>query len=175
MKKAICAIAAVLILVFITGHFFLFKIAQHSHKSEFKHYLKSNAVTIQKIELSPSELFVDSKTITWKDDNTEIEMNGEMYDVMEIKNSGTKVILSIVPDKVEKTLFEKYRAQAASIYNNRNSKENNGIKDLLTLKVTVKEPVRNPSSAAGSDVLFKENSFRTCFGFTTVQTPPPLV
>lgn len=75
--------------VFISCHFFLFKIYQVSSKSAFKTHVFNNLNHLEQIKLYPSLLYTNTKNIKWCDDNNEIELDNQLYDVVYIKNTGT--------------------------------------------------------------------------------------
>ena len=157
------------------GHFVLYKYVNYTHKNEFRKYLKTNSHNIEEIEINPSLLFVNSGTILWKDGNKEIEIGGEMYDIVGIKNKGTKVVLCIVMDKAEKQQFEKFKKQSGSIYGNESRNKQDVVKDFLSLKVTFNSSSKTFFVFSNSDISFSEPSSKICFGFIGIQTPPPII
>ena len=175
MKKALYITITGLILVFLMGHFVAYKYIGYIHKSEFKKHLKTNVHKVEEIEINPSQLFADSKTMRWKDGNTEVEIDGEMYDIVSIRNAGTKVILNVVMDKVEKEQFEKYKKQAGSIYHNSNSGKQNALKDLLNLKVTLNSTSTEVLILNQSGLLFSQPNSCVRSGYKSVLTQPPIV
>jgi len=118
LKKAGFIITGLFLTVFVTVHFFIFQISLNSHQSQFRSHLTKNPSLIEKIEISPSELFTDSKNIKWLDGNKEISINGLLYDVVSILNSGKTVSLFLVNDGDEKTLLDKYSQLAGSVFDN---------------------------------------------------------
>lgn len=136
MRKASFIIALSLITVFLTGHYFIYKSVLKSHKIEFKSYIRANFAKTEELAIYPSQLYTNSPEMQWLDENKEICLNGVMYDIVCIKNAGTKVILNVVKDKDEKELMNRYNKQFNDIYENGNSgkKNNNLLKDFLSLK-----------------------------------------
>lgn len=136
MKKATFIIALSLITVFLTGHYFIYKSVLKEHKKEFRSYIRSRFEKAEQIEISPSELYSNNLRLTWHDENKEICLNGVMYDILKIKNAGTKVILYAVNDEHEKDLIDRYLDRFNTIYENWNTgkKSNNLLKNFLSLK-----------------------------------------
>lgn len=174
MRKASYIIALSLITVFLTGHYFIYKSVLNSHKTAFKTYIRSHYAKTEKIEISPSELYTNSKKLTWLDENKEICLNGVMYDLLSIKNSGTKVILCVVNDKDEKELMNLYQKQFNDIYESGNTgkKNNNLVKDLLSLKFFQKNSGTITLYSRENNYPFIQNS-SIILCYLTVFTPPP--
>lgn len=175
MRKISYIIALSLITVFLTGHYFIYKSVLKSHKKEFKTYIRSHFAKIEQIEISPSELYANNKHLTWLDENKEVALNGVMYDVVSIKNAGTKVILFVVNDKDEKELMNRYQSDFNDVYQNGNpgKQNNNLLKDFLSLKYFQK-------STSGI-TLFAQNSIPVCYllfvtseGYLSLQFLPPI-
>ena len=174
MRKASYIIALSLITVFLTGHFFIYKSVLNSHKKAFKTYIRSHYAKTEQIEISLSELYTNTKNIAWLDDNKEVLLNGVMYDIVSIKNNGTKVILCVVNDLHEKELMNRYQKQFNNTYENGNTgkKNNNLIKDFLSLKFFQKN--------SGTITLYlQQNNYNpiqnssTSFGYIRIFSPPP--
>lgn len=141
MKKAGFIIIGLFLTVFVTVHFFIFQLSLNSHQAQFRSGLTNNLSLIEKIEITPSELFTDSKNIKWLDNNKEISINGLLYDVVSILNSGKTVSLFLVNDGAEKTLLDNYSQLAGSIFDNSNPAKPNLIKDFLSLKFFQDSPL----------------------------------
>ena len=136
MRKVLYIITVSLITVFLTGHYFIYKSVLKSHKKEFKTYIRSHYAKIEQLEISPSQLYSDNTEMKWLDENKEVCLNGIMYDIISIKNAGTKVILFVVNDKNEKELMNRYQKEFNNSYENGNTgkQNNNLLKDFLALK-----------------------------------------
>lgn len=136
MRKIPLILSLFLAIIFGTGHYFIYKMVLNSHKTGFKQYIRSNYARIEILEIDPSELYCNTETITWHDENTEISRNGTMYDILHIAFSGTKVKLFVVNDQNEKELMNHYKDQFNDSYGNTASgkKSNNLIKHLIALK-----------------------------------------
>lgn len=174
MRKVSYIIALSLITVFLTGHFFIYKSVLSSHKKEFKAYIRSQFAKTEQIEISASELYVNSKQMTWLDENKEVCLNGIMYDIVSIKNNGTKVVLCVVNDKHEKELLNRYQNQFNDIYENGNTgkKNNNLIKDFLSLKFFHKNTGAITLYSQLNNYSFIQNS-PISFGYLRIFSPPP--
>lgn len=176
MKKASLIIALSLMTVFLTGHYFIYKSVLKAHKKEFKSYIRANFAKSEQLEINPSQLYTDNHEMKWLDENKEVCLNGVMYDILSIKNAGTKVILNVVKDKDEKELMNRYQNQFNDIYENGNTgkKDNSLLKDFLSLKFFQK-------SFSQINLFTTEHNYSVFFKsdlplvYLSVQTPPPLV
>jgi len=78
-------------------------------KSEFRHdLLKQNLSCFEKKEILKSDLYKDKNGIVWHENNKEIDLNGEFFEVVKIEEHGTSVTLCILKDKKENDLFASY-------------------------------------------------------------------
>lgn len=162
--------------VFLTGHYFIYKSVLKAHKKEFKTYIRSNFAKTEQLEINPSQLYTDNLEMQWLDENKEVCLNGVMYDILSIKNAGTKVILNVVKDKDEKELMNRYRDQFNNQYENGNTgkKNNHILKDLLSMKYF-------QGSHSTISLLISEDNYSISFTselssvYLSVQSPPPLV
>lgn len=165
-------------LVFFTGHYFVFKTIQKQYKKNFKEYLKTlPEEKWESIEIASYQLYKNTSEITWVDNNKEIEMNGQLYDVVKIKQIGNKVKLYLVNDNDEKTLKNNYNKLAKNIEGNSSQKNNNKVlNDFITLKVIIGNPLGAPKQYMDTAICFApESKTLTNAGFTTVNTPPPII
>ncbi len=175
MKKASLIAALSLMVMFLTGHYFIYRGVIKSHKKEFKTYIRSNFAKTEQLEINPSQLYTDNVEMKWLDENKEICLNGVMYDILNIKNAGTKIILNVVKDADEKELMDRYRDQFNDQYENGNAgrKNNNILKDLLSMKYFQR---------SNSSITLLISGYNYSASFTPelssiylhVQTPPPL-
>ena len=135
LKRISFIIISLVITVFITGNYFIYKQVTKAHKREFKAYIRTNFAKTEVIEISPSELFCNNQRITWLDENKEILLGEIMYDIVSIKNNGTKVLLTVVNDSEEKALMNEYSDEFNGFYNQNNAKSKNNImKDFFGFK-----------------------------------------
>lgn len=115
-----------------------------SYKKEFKSFIAQNkkATATTVIQIYPSELYTNSNSIVWEDENKEVFYKGVLYDVIHIENKNGKVLLTAVSD-FQETILKK---QFASIYdiNSEPSTKNpfELLKHFLTLKTIVHNPIR---------------------------------
>lgn len=162
--------------IFVTCHFFIFKIQQNSHKNNFKIYLSKNLSQLEKIDISINELYTDSKNIEWLDDNKEVLINNSIYDVIYVKKSGKVVSLYVVNDDKEKKLMDNYDKLASFFTSNTsNSSKSDLIKDFLSLKFLPNS--NNKIVDLKSFTLSSYNVF--CLGnipnvFLSQENPPPI-
>lgn len=135
LKRISFIIISLVITVFITGNYFIYKQVTKAHKREFKAYIRTNFAKTEVIEINPSELFSNNQRITWLDENKEILLGEIMYDIVSIKNNGTKVLLTVVNDSEEKALMNEYRDEFNGFYNQNSAKSKNNImKDFFGFK-----------------------------------------
>lgn len=173
MKKAGFILIGLALTIFVTGHFFIFRISQASHKKEFRSFMLQNLDQAIKIDITPSELYSSSAKIKWVDDNKEVVINDQVYDVLGFKNSGTTVSLFLINDSKEKDLINNYELLSNSI-NNTTSPGSELVKDFLSLKYL-------PDSLIG--ILPVSYDLSTSFPayvadlasvFISLENPPPL-
>src|SRR5688572_12023512 len=100
LKKTITIFLFTLISIFSCGSYLIYKSYLHSYKSDFKAYINSNKkdIKLSTILINPSELYVNSKTIIWEDENKEVIHKGVLYDIVSIKNQNGKVVLFALSD-----------------------------------------------------------------------------
>ena len=120
--------------VFLSGHFFIFKISQAAHQNKFRSYIQQDLAQLKKIDINPSQLYSDSKEIKWLDDNREVMIGDFIYDVVFTKNSGKTVSLYLINDDDERSLLDKYNKLADSIFDESNPSKQDVVKDFLSLK-----------------------------------------
>ena len=156
----------------MTCHFLIYNLAVYTHKIEFQKGIKFTEKT-EKIEISLSDLNKDTKQIEWLG-VSEIKYNNEFFDIVSVKKENGKAILSVVNDRIEKEMNEEYQEQSDIIFE-KNQNTNKGhqlISGFLSLKCICTD-VLDFSMQVSEDSFLKEISFPVCFGYLTVQTPPP--
>ena len=173
LKKAGVIAIGLFLAVFITGHFFIFKIAQLSHQDQFRSFILKNLDQTEKIEISPFELFSNSNNIKWNDNNKEIVFNGLVYDIVSIKNTGKTVSLFVVNDTDEKTLLDNYNELAGSIFNNSSPVRHDLIKDFLSLKFFQDGPLEITTLNVFQFNVYAEYVSDIITVFLSQETPPP--
>jgi hypothetical protein len=174
LKKALVIGIVSLVIGFMTCNFFVYRLILKQHKTEFKKALfSSHGEDLEIIEISPSQLYADSKDLEWLDENKEIRHNGEMFDIVRIKNNGTHVLLYVINDKKEKALFTEFKNQFSSL-----NTESGGKKDgnFLTKLLTLESILHSfyVGSFSGENYLsYPVFSIKLSSGFFSAACPPP--
>lgn len=174
MKKATLISVTLIMTVFITCHFQVFKLFQNSQKANFRAYVSQNLNQLEQINISPFQLFSDSKNMEWLDENKEIMINGILYDIISIKNSGKTVSLFVINDTKEKALMENYSKVVNSKETNSNSSKSNILKSFLSLKFI--QGSNYEFNLSSSSLINKHYTPYTVFlsdVFISQETPPP--
>ncbi len=173
MKKASFITISILITLFLTGNYIIYKQVVKSHKKEFKAFIRSRYVKTQTISISPSELFSNNSRINWLDNNKEIVLNDVIYDVISYKSDGVKVLLTVVEDGQEKELMNNYKKQFDRMYSNSSEKKQNSFaKDFFAFKYLSHQHIcihLHESIIELADTIANE----VIKGFITSITPPP--
>lgn len=147
-----------------------------SYKKEFKSFVFENKTptNYSVIKINPSELYTNSKTIIWEDENKEVVYKGVLYDIVCIKTTGVKVELTVVSDKQEMEL----KKQFASLYDITSSKTTkepfNLLKNFFTLKCVISKTtftIANPETNITTAYISKTS--QPSQGFLFQETPPP--
>ena len=175
LKKASFILIGLFLTVFLSGHFFVFKVSQAAHQSKFRSYIQQNLTELKKIEINPSQLYTDSKGIQWFDDNREVMIGSLMYDVVYTKNSGKTISLFLVNDENEKTLMDKYSKLADSIFDDSNPAKQDVVKDFLSLKFLQGSPFefQAPNTIVVNEQAVYAASLNS--GVLSKETPPPSI
>lgn len=101
----------ILIFVVITGRFLVFTSYIHSQKTIFRSLAtKDYTQKISTLELQEEDLFANKNGLEWKEKNKELIVNGKYHEVITIKKQGKHVFVSIIEDKLENSLFERFFA-----------------------------------------------------------------
>lgn len=171
MKKASFIIISLLITVFITGNYFIYRQVTKAHKKEFKAFIRTKYAKTETLEICPSELYTNNSKITWLDHNKEVLVNDVMYDIISISSGGTKVILTVVNDKHEKELMNRYKEQFNASAGSH--KKNNSIAlDFFGMKyICSTKQFISLSSETNVFALKSEPSIYS--GHISKTTPPP--
>jgi hypothetical protein len=174
MQRIVLIFSLSLAIIFLTGHYFIYKSVLKSHKREFQGYIRSHHPKIEVLEISPSELYADNARIRWKDENKEICLNGVMFDIIRIVSGGAKVKLFAVNDKDEKELMDLYSKQFNDQYENGvpGKKNNNLLKELLSFKYLSSN---SREIVLQHSLLIRASDLQSklCLGHLTVLTLPP--
>lgn len=173
MRKASFIIISTLIIVFLTGNYFIYKQITKTHKKEFKAYIRSKFAKTTQLSINPSELYSDNSRIKWLDENKEVILDNILYDIVSIKNNGVSVKLTVVNDKEEKALIDIYSEQFDDVYTSKTSKNKNQLaNDFFSLKYLTS----NPSTFLLNSTFisyFQNNKINLPVGYTLLHTPPP--
>ena len=165
MKKIISYIILLLFVFTTSGYYLLFKHIKHEIHHEVEQKIKNG---IDKNELTVFIFLTDEEnSIHWIKKNKEFTVNGEMYDVVEIKIKNNKKYIYCLNDIKEKQLIARFTR-----HNRRRNKILNIIKKVTADKYV---PVQ-----ATIDQLNNETA--VCFGIYNcnfksitgdVYSPPP--
>lgn len=78
-------------------------------KADFRQELLiKNVSNLIRIEMDRKQLFKDTKTISWKDENKELVLNGKFHEVVSIKDSCGLAIVTLIEDEQENHLFSHF-------------------------------------------------------------------
>ncbi len=175
MKKAIIIFSFILISIFSIGSFLIYFTYIYLYQNAYHTYIKQNKEVLNttKVFLNPSELFANSSTITWEDNNNEIIMNGVLYDVISVSSEKGRVTLTVLSDYQEAVMKKEF----ASTYDASSSKSTSTpiklLKQFLSFKfVTDSYSLSNEQITVG---------LRFCNRYTfilrdvyiSLETPPP--
>ncbi len=110
MKKAVVIFLFSIISVFSVGSFFLHMGYLSNYKQEFKEHLRQHQkdISLKVVHISPSQLYVNTPSVTWLDDNQEIVYKGILYDIVCIKNNGVNVDITLVSDQQQMDLQKEF-------------------------------------------------------------------
>lgn len=175
MKKAGIIIIGLALAIFVSGHFFIFKLSQNSHQNQFRAFIFKNLDKVIKVDISPFELYSSSSKIKWLDDNKEVVIDNQIYDVVGLKNSGKTVSLFLMNDNQEKNLIDNYNELASSVLNTPTSSKTNLIKDFLSLKFLQDSPLGVPTAI--TDCVSQHSNYLSDLTsvFISLENPPPVL
>ncbi|MGZ3902137.1 MAG: hypothetical protein ACXVC6_00475 [Bacteroidia bacterium] len=173
MKKASFILITAFIAVLLSSHFLVFKISQIVHQNQFRAHVSKDPGQLKKIEINPSQLYTDSKEITWEDGNREIAIGGMIYDIIAIVNTGKTVSLCVVSDNDEKKLEDNYSDIADQIFNGTGAEKPNVVKDFLSLKFFLSKPTEITIAFSDFEHVFSNQDHLVNSGFRSVEVPPP--
>lgn len=69
-----------------------------------KEYLREEALLVEnksQLVLAKQDLYKSTNKLVWKDDNKEVEINNELYEVISLKEERNSFVLELVKDKKE--------------------------------------------------------------------------
>lgn len=129
---------------------------------------------VEVLKISPSELYSNSKKIQWMNSNSEINFNGDLYDVLHVKNNGTVVLLYVFNDKKEADLFKEFKKQVNGLNTESESPENatDLLEDICDFEFISTTFMMLHSPNEGT-VNYLNPQFKLSSGFSTILIPPP--
>lgn len=175
LKKTVTIILFSLISIFSCGSYLIYKSYLYSYKSDFKAYINTNKkdIKLSTILISPSELYVNSKTIIWEDENKEVIHQGVLYDIVSIKNQNGKVVLFALSDCKE----QEFKKQFAENFNESSSKSTGNTLKLLKQFLALKYVSSDASLVFNNTSILNEYKRGSCFKpepvFISTETLPP--
>jgi len=165
-----------LISVFSTGSYFLHLVYLGNYKKEFKEYILKNKkeTAFTTIHINLNELYANSASLTWEDENKEIIYKGTLYDILSIEKVGFVVTLKVVSDKQEMELNKQF----ASVYDINSSTTTKHPFELLKKFFALKYIIHNTSFEFNSSLIpcISPNtnlSFKIATVLIPQETPPP--
>ncbi len=144
----------------------------NSYKKEFKSYIFQNkqktATTV--LYINPSELYTNSSCIIWEDENKEIVYKGILYDILQIKNAGKKVAITVVSDKQEMMLKKQFNEPVDSESN----KSTKLLKNFFAFKYVINQSEINfKVNGLNLSVFYTLDLFQLFPVYFSRDTPPP--
>lgn len=165
MRKLISILILIILIFNIGGYYFCFKILQYKIRCEIKNKILKN---VKDQELCLIIINKDNKSdITWYENNKEFKYQGQMYDVVRIKNYNNEKCYYCINDKKEKQLLTNY-------YKNINLKKNieRKIKNIFNVKYVLRQcTLKNKSIIINRS--FSEIVFIYKSNILDIFPPPP--
>lgn len=147
-----------------------------SYKKEFRAYLSLNKNNLQSSEIiiKSSELYKNSQTIIWQDDNKEMVYKGILYDVISIRNNNENSIVTVFSDTQEVEINNQFAANYNDISCKNANKSMKLLKQFLALQyISPTNELFNTCSKSTILVNHKDHRFHISSGFLSQETPPP--
>lgn len=166
----------ILITVFSTGSYFIHLGYLKSYKKEFKSFIFHNKekTTRTVLLIHPSELYTNSSVIIWEDENKEIIYKGILYDILQIKNAGKKVALTVVSDKREMNLKNQFVATFDSESNKTTKIPFKLLKNFLALQyLVVDSNISFAINELNLSLFYSSKVFYLFPVYLLMDTPPP--
>lgn len=102
-------------MVLTSLRFQIFRSINRSQKATFRQeLLLQNKNEIVFIEVLTLDLFNDRTGLEWKDENKELTLNGQYYEVLKLVKKGNSTLVYLIPDKKESELYKRYFANHQS-------------------------------------------------------------
>lgn len=176
VKKLTFIFISFLTLVISIGSFGIFKLFLNQYKSELRSNIDTNNnLFTDVIYINPHQLFTDSKTITWEDNNHEIVYNGELYDIVSIVNENGKVKISAISDKKEAD-YKMAFAQKEDLNNQTSNSPLKLLKQFFCLKFVQMNQLDFDSNKVTLDLnqdMINSINFTLHKGYNSMEVPPP--
>jgi hypothetical protein len=146
------------------GYHLVFHVQLSAVKSEMKAFLLNQEGHKDVIELSFTT--EASKQLEWENE-TEFGYKGEMYDVIEKKTEGNKILLRCIADTKETALLQEYQK------NTRQNSSNSFIAQLMTAQfiLPVDHSLQQPERIIKR--FFGNSASALLQTIATVSSPPP--
>jgi len=101
-------------MVFISGHHLVFISGVQSQKSLFrKNLLENNSSKIKTLSIATDQLFKDTKSIEWIENNKEIILKGRYHEVLGMRRTAKETLIFLIEDDAENKLFDEYYQNTA--------------------------------------------------------------
>ena len=169
LKKIIATSLIFCLLLNVTGSYIIFRVQQAAIKAEMKTMLSlqinTEAETVLIFPLGDKKA---TNRLTWEG-NDEVNVDGQMYDVIEKKIWNNKLVIRCISDKKETTLISKYERMT----DENNSKNKSAL--LLKLVNVPYVPAKCIELFISSKPISSSclRSEITCSEVRDVLTPPP--
>ncbi len=99
-------------MLFITARFAVFSTAIKIQKKQFRQtVLAHQKDELKQICFNADELYKNCKGIEWKENNKEVVMNGNYYEVISIEKKENIFLVNIIEDTKENELFKNFFKQ----------------------------------------------------------------
>lgn len=147
-----------------------------SYKKEFRAYLSLNKKNLKSSEITikSSELYKNSQTIIWEDDNKEIIYKGVLYDVISIRNNKENIIVTVFSDTQEVEIKNQFAANYNDISSKTANKPMKLLKQFLALQyISPTTELVNTPSISNISIKHNDYHFYISSGFLSQETPPP--
>ncbi len=162
MRIAKLAIFIVVVgLTFLSaGYFIVFKIFQSNIRSEVKAKIKKDIPkeNLIKFEIATNVLFTETNKIKWKNEGKEVEICGNLYDIVKVEKKNGTATLWLLQDFKEKALLADLDFFVNSFMNDSpvSKNENKLISQVINFKFLAAE---SSSISASEEIIFHNHIF----------------
>lgn len=145
------------------------------YKREVRNYIKQNTNhnNTSIILINPSELYINTKNITWEDENKELVYNGILYDIVNIKNQNGKVLIAAISDMRELEIKREFAENFSGKSEGHSHHSLKLLKQFLALKYLSSDEsleLQNNLMAVHYQI---NGGFKPESGFVAIETLPP--